>query len=97
MGADDAARWGLVNEVVPAAELMIAARKLADQIVKGAPLAVAALKEVIRLTEGLGIEEAYRKMRSNDCVAYKKMLASEDIQEGPRAFAEKREPVWQGK
>ncbi|MFQ6023859.1 MAG: carnitinyl-CoA dehydratase [Acidiferrobacterales bacterium] len=97
MPATEAARWGLVNKVVPATELMATARKLADQIVKGAPLALAALKEVMQATEDLNIEEAYRKMRGGDCVAYQQMLASEDIVEGPRAFAEKREPVWQGK
>jgi crotonobetainyl-CoA hydratase len=97
MAADEALRWGLVNAVVPAAGLMDRAREYAQAILKAAPLAVAAVKEVTRATETLGIEACYALMRGGTLKAYRQMLDSEDAQEGPRAFAEKREPKWQGR
>lgn len=97
MAAEEAARYGLVNRVVPAARLMEAARGLAEEVLAGAPLAVAALKEVVAVTEGLSVEEGYRAMRSGGAPLYRRMLASEDAREGPRAFAEKRPPAWRGR
>ena len=97
MTATEAARWGLVNETVPAADLLPRARALAERIAAAAPLAVAAVKEVLRATEHLGIEEAYATLRSGRLTAYERMLASHDIEEGPRAFAEGRAPRWQGR
>ena len=76
---------------------MSAARELAGRIARAAPLAVAAVKDVLRATEHLGIEEAYSVLRGDQVSAYRRMLASEDIKEGPRAFAENRQPVWRGK
>ena len=95
MGAEEAARWGLVNAVAPSA--MEQARELAAVLASGPPLALAAVKAVVRETETLGNEECYTLMRSGKLAAFEAMLASEDAKEGPRAFAEKREPVWQGK
>lgn len=97
MGAAEALRWGLVNAVVPAARLMEAAREYASAIVTAAPLAVAAVKEVVRATEALPLPECYTLLRSGSLPAYQRLLASEDAVEGPRAFAEKRAPVWKGK
>lgn len=97
MNAAEAARWGLLNQVVPADALMSAARELADTIVANAPLAVAAIMEVTRATEGQAIEQAYQTLRGGNLAAYRRMLDSEDIKEGPRAFAEKRMPVWRGR
>jgi crotonobetainyl-CoA hydratase len=95
MGAEEAARWGLVNAVVPSA--MERARELAGLLAGGPPLALAAIKAVVRETESLTVEQCYALMRSGNLAAFEAMLASEDAQEGPRAFAEKREPVWQGR
>jgi crotonobetainyl-CoA hydratase len=95
MDAEEAARWGLVNAVVPSA--MVRARELAALLASGPPLALAAIKAVVRETETLSNEECYALMRSGDLAAFEAMLASEDAREGPRAFAEKRKPVWQGK
>ncbi len=97
MGAEEARQWGLVNAVVSPDQLMDKARAYAETIIQAAPLAITAVKEVTRATENLDIEACYALMRSGTLPTYEKMLTSEDAQEGPRAFAEKREPVWQGK
>lgn len=97
MGATEAARWGLVNTVVPSTEVMARARALAERITDAAPLAVAAAKEVVCATEHLSIEEAYTVLKGGRLTAYDRMLASKDIREGPRAFMENRRPLWQGK
>jgi crotonobetainyl-CoA hydratase len=95
LGATEALRHGLVNRVVPAAEVMATARALADTLAATAPLALQALKSVIQVTEALPVAEGYRAMRAD--AAYRRMHASEDAKEGPRAFAEKRPPVWRGR
>ena len=97
MGAAEAQRWGLVNRVVPPDQLPQAARELASQIVNAAPLAIAALKQVMRETETQAIQQAYQTLRGGGLPAYGAMLTSEDAKEGPRAFAEKRLPVWRGR
>ncbi|SDI94719.1 crotonobetainyl-CoA hydratase [Ferrimonas sediminum] len=97
MDAEEALRWGIVNRVVSNAELMESARELAAQIAQSAPLAVAALKEVVRTTSEMTIEEGYRFTRSGALKHYPSVLHSEDALEGPAAFAEKRDPVWAGK
>jgi crotonobetainyl-CoA hydratase len=97
MGAEEAGRWGLVNAITTRDELMDKAREYAQAIIKAAPLAIAAVKEVARATEALGAPACYELMRSGRLRAYQRMLGSEDAKEGPRAFAEKRQPVWQGR
>jgi crotonobetainyl-CoA hydratase len=97
MSADEAARWGLVNRVVPGPDLMRAAVDLAAEICAGAPLAVAAVEEVLAATSSIGVEEGFRLLRSGRLPAYEAMLRSEDAVEGPRAFAEKRPPRWRGR
>jgi crotonobetainyl-CoA hydratase len=96
MDAAEAASWGLVNAVVSNAELIPAATRLAEQIVDAAPLAVQAVKELLRATESIGLEDAYRALRGGSLIQYRAMLESEDAREGPRAFAEKRLPRWTG-
>ena len=97
MGAEEAYRWGLVNAVVPPEKLMGKAREFAETILQAAPLSMAAVKEMIDATAALTIPESYALLRSGTLKAYETMLHSEDALEGPRAFAEKRNPVWKGK
>jgi crotonobetainyl-CoA hydratase len=97
MSAQEAARWGLVNQVVPADALMPAAQALAASMVQNAPLALAAVKEVLCETEGKTVPDAYQALRSGRLSSYSAMLTSDDAQEGPRAFGDKRVPRWSGR
>lgn len=97
MPAAEAGRWGLVNRVVPTGSGSSTAVSLAGEVGTGAPLAVAAVKEVTRATEALSVEDGYRRMRAGDLPNYRAVLTSEDAEEGPRAFAEKRAPRWTGR
>ncbi|MEE8247400.1 MAG: enoyl-CoA hydratase-related protein [Alphaproteobacteria bacterium] len=97
MGAAEAAGYGLVNAVVPGAEVMAKARELAATIAAGAPLAVQAIKEVVRGIEAASVEDAFAAVASRSFPVYARMLTSEDHEEGPRAFAEKREPNFKGR
>ena len=97
MTATDAGRWGVVNRVVPGARLLDESMKLARDVCAGAPLAVAAIKEITGATAALDLGEAFGLLRRGDLPAYRAMLVSEDAKEGPRAFVEKRSPRWQGR
>lgn len=93
LDAETAARWGLVNRVVPAENLLAEAKMLAQKIAKNAPLAVQAAKELavrareMPLATGLRMEQVVNRM----------LQFSEDAEEGPKAFAEKRTPAFKGK
>lgn len=95
-GAAEAARWGLVNRVVPGPEVLGAALELARAICAAAPLSVAAVLEILRATEGAGVVEGYEILRSGSLPAYRTQIDSDDAKEGARAFAERRAPVWRG-
>ncbi len=93
----DLLRWGLANEVAPKGGAMAAARKLAQQILRSAPLSVEAAKETTRLAAKMDLGECYRAMRSGGFPAFQRLIESEDALEGPRAAVEKRTPVWRGR
>jgi crotonobetainyl-CoA hydratase len=97
MTAAEAGRWGLANRIVDAADLMDTALALAAEIRAGAPLAVAAVQEILAATSGLDVRDGFARLRAGDLTSYARMQRSEDAVEGPRAFAEKRPPQWQGR
>jgi crotonobetainyl-CoA hydratase len=87
---------GLINRVVPAAQLLETALELAHKIASNAPLSVQASKRIaMGIAEGrITREEQFWEINSHEGIA---VMHSKDAREGPRAFAEKRDPVWQAK
>jgi crotonobetainyl-CoA hydratase len=87
---------GFVNEVVPAAGLMEAAKAWAKQILELSPMSIRASKQAVyRGLAESSLADALANQRSYPAIAA--MSKSEDFIEGPRAFAEKRPPQWKGK
>ncbi|MEC9344371.1 MAG: carnitinyl-CoA dehydratase [Pseudomonadota bacterium] len=95
--AEEAHRWGFVNQVVPAERLMARAREMADLIASGPPLVMAAIKEVVREAEDMKFQDALNRITKRQFASVDTLYGSEDMLEGFRAFAEKRDPVWKGK
>lgn len=90
--AREAHALGLVNEVVPRADLDAAVDRLVDRILACAPLSVRAMKQLAAETRHLALDEAIQ----HRSLAVMRALGSQDAIEGPRAFREKRPPVWRG-
>jgi len=97
LSAEEAQSWGLVNAVTPQNELMDKAREYAKVIISAAPLAIGAIKELMNDTDGLSINDSFNHMRAGKSPIYTQVIESADALEGPRAFSEKRDPVWQAK
>jgi crotonobetainyl-CoA hydratase len=97
MDVQEAHRWGLVNEILPADRLMDRARELARLLADGPPLVFATIKEVLRESEGLSFHDAMKRITQRQFPTVETLYTSEDQLEGARAFAEKRAPVWKGK
>jgi E-phenylitaconyl-CoA hydratase len=91
--AREAYRIGLVNKVVPADQLMDEARKMAETICEGAPLAVRYAKEIMLRSRDLPLEEALRLEDDFQTL----IMRTRDFEEGITAFREKRKPEWEGK
>jgi crotonobetainyl-CoA hydratase len=98
MRASEAARWGLVNEVLPDDEAVRArAWEIARLLAAGPPLVFAAIKETSRVAESLTFQDAMDLITTSSLPTVATLYRSEDQLEGARAFAEKRAPVWKGR
>ena len=93
ISAATALQHGLVNAVVPATEVLEAARALARKVTANAPIAVRESLAIARQAAELDEETLWRLSRA----ASERMKLTEDFQEGPRAFVEKRAPRWTGR
>lgn len=93
VSAQRAYEIGLVNRLAEPAALLDCALELAREVLEGAPLSVKAARETVMLATEMGRAAALEAARA----AHDECYNSADAQEGPRAFAEKRKPVWQGK
>ncbi len=92
ISADEALRIGFVNEVVSPERVRPRALEFAERLKKNGPLAVAAVKEAVLRTSGLPLEAGYQIEQEISG----RVTRSRDAREGPRAFMEKREPVFTG-
>jgi len=90
--AQEGVELGFVNNVVPLDQLMLEAEKMANVIMQGSPLAIRAIKQMAND----GLEMTMRKAFTTIFPLYGKFSQSHDFIEGPKAFSEKRKPVWKG-
>jgi enoyl-CoA hydratase len=91
--AQRALEMGLLNAIVPRDQLMDKAYEYARRITANAPLAVQATKRSVWEGLGMSLREAYK----NESQISSEIFSTEDAKEGPKAFAEKRDPQWKGR
>ncbi|MEO1138729.1 MAG: carnitinyl-CoA dehydratase [Pseudomonadota bacterium] len=95
--AEEAARWGMINQIHPATDLMDKAREMADLLASGPPLVYAAIKDIVREAEAMTFQDAMNRITKRQFASVDILYDSEDQLEGAKAFAEKRDPVWRGR
>jgi crotonobetainyl-CoA hydratase len=94
MDAAEAKHWGLATHVVPQGQSMAKAREIARALIDGPPLLFPAIKQLLRHSEMVPEHAAFELHDALDAV--QKVVRSEDLKEGTRAFADKRKPNWKG-
>ena len=97
LDAEEAHRWGFVNEIVPADKLNSRVWEIAELLASGPPLVMAAIKEVVRDAENSKFQDSLNRITSRELPTIDTLYGSEDMHEGFRAFTEKRDPVWKNR
>ena len=95
--AVEARQWGLINRIFPADRLIDEAWAMARLLEKGPPLVFAAIKEIVREAEDQKFQSLLERVTKRGLPTVDRLYGSQDMLEGFKAFAEKRDPVWKGK
>ncbi|HPD92040.1 MAG: crotonobetainyl-CoA hydratase [Rhodobacter sp.] len=95
--ATEAKAWGLVREICAPGDLLARAWDLARLLESGPPLVYAAIKEIVREAEAMRFQDALNRVTKRQFPTVDRLYGSDDLHEGQRAFAEKRDPVWTGR
>ncbi|MBU4566295.1 MAG: enoyl-CoA hydratase/isomerase family protein [Desulfarculus sp.] len=93
LSAQEALQYGLINKIVPREQLMEAADEYARALAQSPPLALQAIKELVVRSQSMTLDEGIRL----ETTIFELLKTTEDAKEGPKAFAEKLAPKWQGK